>query len=128
MLDEMHKTISMSELLRNPERVATDVEQTGAIYRVTRRGHRSLVLMDKQFLDGWIAAIEFMQRPNWREEWEEAQRDIAEGRLYDLDDVLKELGLEDAPHRSRKPSARRAATTRRAKGRKRATRAARHAE
>ncbi len=117
MLEGMKKTISMSVLAKHPERIAKDIETAGTIYRITRGRRQSMLLMDTRHFESWMVAIELMQRPNWREEWDAASRDIAEGRLYDLDDVLAELGLDTPAARKRKKAARRPARTRRRKGR-----------
>jgi hypothetical protein len=64
--------------------------------------------MDEQYLNGWIAAIDEMSRPGWREMHDRAMRDMAAGRGRDLDDVVKEL--EGSPVRGvarrRKPDRR----------------------
>jgi PHD/YefM family antitoxin component YafN of YafNO toxin-antitoxin module len=117
MLEEMKKTISMSQLAKDPERIAKDVETTGTVYRITRGRNKSMMLMDAGYFEAWKVTLEFMQRPNWREEWAEAERQVANGELYDLDDVLAELGLETPAERRRKKAARRPTAARRGKGR-----------
>ncbi|HEX8111250.1 MAG TPA: hypothetical protein VF516_26155 [Kofleriaceae bacterium] len=52
-----------------------------------------------QYLRGWMAALDEMRRPDWREVYDQTSRDIAAGRGRDLETVAQELGLESrSPH------------------------------
>jgi len=102
----MEKIISVTDLVRNATRIADEIE-AGAVYRVTRGGRGSMVLMSDEDYQGWMAAIDLMRRPNWREELAESRRDAAAGRGLSLDHVVKELGLEDLPHPARRKPAKR---------------------
>jgi hypothetical protein len=53
-----------------------------------------MVLVDNEYYEGWMAAIDEMRRPDWREALEETRRDAAAGRGRSLDVIAKELGLE----------------------------------
>ena len=119
MLIDMEKTISMAELTRNAERIAKDIETAGTVYRVERPGHRSMLLIDLDYFDGRIAALEFMQmHPNWREEIEEGRREFREGKCIPLDLALRELGLDEpSPKTKRAKATRRSARARRTKSR-----------
>ena len=111
MLEEMRKTISLAQLAKNPERIARDIDSCGAVYHVKRPGRRDMLLMDEEYFEGWLVAIELMQRPNWREELEQSRRDAEAGRGRDLEEVVKELGLDrPAQQRRRRPAARTART------------------
>ena len=44
----MQKIISATDLVRNMSRVAEDVESSGTIYRITRGGRGSMVLVDEE--------------------------------------------------------------------------------
>lgn len=108
----MEKIISVTDLVRNAAAIAEEIETSGTVYRVTRNGRGSMVLVDETYFNGWMAALDEMRRPDWREAWAETSRDIAANRGRDLDVVARELGLEGSTHRKgRKPAAR--ATTRR---------------
>jgi len=126
MLDQMQKTISLAKFVRSAKHVTNEVE-SGAIYRIRSRRNRSVLLVDEERYEGWMAAFEFMQRPNWRAELDEAERDAVEGRLYDLSDVLREFGLEDTRHRKSAKADRKPARPRGAKRRKRASHTSRRA-
>ena len=107
----------MTDLVRNVASIAREVESEGTVFRITRGGRGSMVLVDNEYFEGWMAAIDEMRRPNWQETLAEARRDAAAGRGRSLDAVAKELGLERSPAaKSRKP-ARRAPGPRRAKNR-----------
>lgn len=46
---------------------------------------------DDAYFEGWKAAIELMQRPNWRDEWARSESELAQGRGRELSEVLTEL-------------------------------------
>jgi PHD/YefM family antitoxin component YafN of YafNO toxin-antitoxin module len=103
----MERIISVTDLVRNAARIAREIETEGTVYRITRGGRGSMVLVDEEYFDGWMAALDEMRRPGWREALEEARRHVAEGRGRSLDMIAKEMGFEGSTHRqSRKPAAR----------------------
>lgn len=91
---QMERIISMTDLVRNAARIAKDVESEGTIYRITRGGRSSMVLVDNEYYEGWMATIDEMRRPDWREALAQGRRDAAAGRGRSLDVIAKELGLE----------------------------------
>lgn len=111
MLVDMQKTISMSTLAKDAERIAKDIETRKTLYRVKRTGGSDIMLMDRDHYEGWIATVEFvMQHPNWRDELEEGDRQYRNGEWRLFEDVLKDLGIEvPAPQASRREAARRTA-------------------
>ncbi len=113
----MERIISVTDLVRNAARIAKEVESEGTVYRITRGGRGSMVLVDREYYAGWRAAIAEMRRPDWREALTEGRRDAAAGRGRSLDVIAKELGLEGSPHPKGRAPARRVAPARRAKGR-----------
>jgi PHD/YefM family antitoxin component YafN of YafNO toxin-antitoxin module len=113
----MQKIISITDLVRNMTRVAEDVERAGTIYRVTRGGRGSMVLVDEEYFEGWLAAIDEMRRPDWREVYAETSRDIDSRRGRNLDVVARELGLEGPSNAQGRRAASRPARRGRAKGR-----------
>jgi PHD/YefM family antitoxin component YafN of YafNO toxin-antitoxin module len=120
MLEDMEKkTISVSELAKNAERIARDVDASGTVYHIKRRGRSGMLLMDHDYYLAWRDAIELMQRPNWREELEQSRRDFAAGRYRDLEDVVKELGLDRAAQPRRRAAASRPARPGRTKSTRR---------
>jgi PHD/YefM family antitoxin component YafN of YafNO toxin-antitoxin module len=113
----MEKIISVTDLVRNTASIAREVETEGTVYRITRGGRGSMVLVDEAYFNGWMAALDEMRRPDWRAVHDQTSRDIAAGRGRGLDAVAKELGLEGRPHTVRRRTARRPARPRRPKGR-----------
>lgn len=115
MLDEMRKTISMSELAKNAERIAQDIEARGTIYRIKRPGKRRLMLVDSQYVERWRETVEVLaQHPNLEHELAGGDREYREGTCVQLEDVMRELGIEAPPdHASRRTTTRRASSRRR---------------
>jgi PHD/YefM family antitoxin component YafN of YafNO toxin-antitoxin module len=121
----MRKTVSMAQLARHMERIANDIEAKGTVYRIKRPGHPTMLLMDDQYFDGWMAVIDIMRMPNWREQWDESNRQIAEGRGRELETIVRELGLDRPTVRNGRGTARRTSVRRNAKGLGRSPRAGR---
>lgn len=111
----MEKIISVTDLVRNAASIAREVEAEGTVYRITRGGRGSMVLVDETYFNGWMAALDEMRRPDWREVYDETTKAIAQDRGKDLDMVVKELGLEGSSHRTRRKPARRTSASRRRK-------------
>jgi PHD/YefM family antitoxin component YafN of YafNO toxin-antitoxin module len=113
----MDKIISVTDLVRNAARIAEDVETSGAVYRITRGGRGSMVLVNEDYFDGWMAALDEMRRSDWREVCGETSADISAGRGRPLDHVVQELALDDLPDAKGRSAAPRAARARRKKDR-----------
>jgi PHD/YefM family antitoxin component YafN of YafNO toxin-antitoxin module len=113
----MERIISITDLVRNAAKISEEIEAFGTIYRVTRGGRGSMVLVSDEYFEGWMHALDEMSRPDWQEVRARAQRDIAAGRGRSLDAIAKELGLEDPPHARRRTAASRPARRPRAKNR-----------
>jgi hypothetical protein len=77
----------------------------------------SMGLVDERYFNSWMAALDEMRRPDWREVHAETTQAIAQDRGKDLDVVVKELGLEGSARRTPSKPARRPARPRRRKGR-----------
>lgn len=111
ILGEMpkHKTVSMSDLSEHAERIATDIETSGAVYRINRRGHKAMVLADLDYVRGLLATLDFLNaHPNWKEELAEHER----LGYMPLDQWLQEHGLDTKgrPLRNRSSATRRTST------------------
>jgi len=74
------KTISMRELSSNAERIATDIDSSGTMYRIKRRGHKNLMLVDENELP-LLQYLDFMfKSPRSQAEFVRLAR-IGRGRL-----------------------------------------------
>ncbi|MBI2893578.1 MAG: type II toxin-antitoxin system Phd/YefM family antitoxin [Deltaproteobacteria bacterium] len=113
----MERIISVTDLVRNAARIAEDVETAGTVYRITRGGRGSMVLVDEEYFDGWMAALDEMRRKDWQVAWAETSRDIAARRGRSLDAIMKEHSLEGPPHPKSREPAPRSSRARRAQGR-----------
>ena len=115
----MEKIISVTDLVRNAASIAREVAAEGTVYRITRGGRGAMVLVDKEYFDGWMAAIEEMQRPDWREVLEETRRDVSAGRGRTLDSssAHPRTFCIAAPRAGSRKPARRASRNRRKKSR-----------
>jgi len=78
------KIISVTDLVRNAASIAREVEAEGTVYRITRGGRSSMVLVDEESVNGWMAALDEMRRPAWREVHDQTSRDIAARRGRNL--------------------------------------------
>jgi len=114
---KMQRIISVTDFVRNAARIAKDIERKGTIYRITRGGRSSMVLVDTEYYQGWMAAIDEMRRRDWREVLAEGHRDAAAGRGRSLDVIAQELGLEGSPRPKSRPPTRRTPRTSRKKSR-----------
>ena len=119
ILQEMLKTISMSELTKHAERIARDIEATGTVYRIKRPGKSRLMLISDQDLQRWRETVEFLaQHPNLAQELADGDREHRAGKFVPFEEVLRELGLEaPAPKTRSRKTARRVTGGRRPKSR-----------
>jgi PHD/YefM family antitoxin component YafN of YafNO toxin-antitoxin module len=113
----MERSASLTDLVRNAAAIAREISTEGTVYRITCGGRGAMILVDEEYFDGWMAAIEEMQRPDWREVLAETKRDVAAGRDRTLDSIVKEKGLEGSVHASDRKPARRASRIRHKKSR-----------
>ncbi|HTL32706.1 MAG TPA: hypothetical protein VL326_06265 [Kofleriaceae bacterium] len=85
------KTISMRELSTNAERIATDIDSSGAMYRIKRRGHKTLMLIDEEELP-LLQYVDFMfKTPRAQAEF---MRLAMIGRSRLEQEYLREQGLD----------------------------------
>jgi PHD/YefM family antitoxin component YafN of YafNO toxin-antitoxin module len=110
----VQKIISVTDFVRNATRIADEIEKDGTVYRITRGGRGSLVLVDEEYFEGWMAALDEMSRPGWKALLDTSRGEVDTGHGKDLETVAKEMKLEGKAHTHRRTAAPRA----RAKGRK----------
>lgn len=103
MLQEMRKNISLADFAKNAERIAQDIDASGTVYCIKRRGKAGIMLVDASQYE----AMQQLQHAHWRERLAQSQRDFAAGRDRDLEEIARELGLDrPAQPRRRSPASR----------------------
>jgi hypothetical protein len=73
----------------------------------------SMGLADERYLNSWMAALDEMRRPDWREVHDETTKAIAQDRGEDLDVIVKVLGFDGSSRRTRSKPTRRPVRPRR---------------
>jgi antitoxin YefM len=61
-------------------------------YEINLRGHKPVVLISKEELDGWRETLDIMSNP---EEVEAIRIGLKSKKTYSLKEVLKEIGLDE---------------------------------
>jgi len=62
-------------------------------YEINLRGHKPVVLISKDELDGWLETLDIMSNP---EEVEAIRLSRKSKKTYSFEQVKKELGLDEA--------------------------------
>lgn len=62
---------------------------------ITVKGIPEVVIMSKEEYDSWIATIETLSDPELMASIRQSEKDFKAGRYTSLEEVIKELGLED---------------------------------
>lgn len=63
-------------------------------YVITVNGKRAAVLMSAEEFESWKETLEIMSDPKLMKDLKEAEEDVKAGRVYDFEDVKKELGID----------------------------------
>ena len=121
------KAISLTQLAKNPEVVARDIDTSGAIYRIKCPGQRMMVLMHEEAFEGWLVVAELSGNPDVQAQLEQSRRDSAAGLGRTLDEIEKERGLDRQAATRRIGAASRSTSPGRAKGTRRSPRSRRRA-
>lgn len=100
MLEELRKNISLADFTKNAARIADDIDASGTVYCIKRRGKPGIMRMDASHYE----AMQQWHNAHWRERLAQSQRDFAAGRGRDLEEIAKELGL-DRPAQPRRRGA-----------------------
>jgi hypothetical protein len=97
MLDDVKKTISLAKLAKHAEQIADDIERSGTVYRLTRRGHQPILLVPHDYARSVAATAAFKRRhPAWRAELEQDDRALRTGQTVTLEELTTELGIRTA--------------------------------
>lgn len=88
------KTYSISEIREEITRLPEQFEQEPGAVTVTRHGKPILAILPWELYESIMETIEIMGDIESMAAFRQGVRDIEEGRVKPLDDVLKELGWE----------------------------------
>ena len=99
--------VGIRQLARNASAIIHDVSKTGKPTVVTDRGKPVGVIypFDEEDLEDYILA----NSPELAKRLERADRDIAEGKMISLEELLTRFGVEDATVASSRPDEARSA-------------------
>lgn len=90
------RTVSLSEAKDKLSAFVDDAERTQEIYRITRHGHASAVIVSADYLDSLHETLELLSQPEVIADLRESEADFAAGRVVSGDHLRAEYGL---PHR-----------------------------
>ena len=84
-------TLPVAEARANFSKLVDAASTTHERFEITRNGARAAVLLGADDYDGLMETLEILSDPELMAEIREADRDIAEGRVRGLDEVVAEL-------------------------------------
>lgn len=87
-------TYSMSEIREQITRLPEQFEQELETVTVTRHGKPVMAILPWELYESIMETLEIMGDAELMAAFRQGVKDIAEGRIKPLDDVLKELGWE----------------------------------
>lgn len=88
-------TVSATQARANLYDLIDKVAISGKSVGITKKGETRAVLINPDELSGMIATIETLSDPELMAQIKESEEDIKAGRVYDWEDIKKELGLGD---------------------------------
>ena len=88
------KTYSISEIREVITRLPEQFEKEPGVVMVTRHGKPTMAILPWELYESIMETLEIMSDAELLAAFRQGVRDIEEGRVKPLDDVLKELGWE----------------------------------
>jgi antitoxin YefM len=88
------KTYSISEIREEITRLPEQFEQEPGAVTVTRHGKPVMAILPWELYESIMETLEIMGDAELMAAFRQGVKDIEEGRVKPLDDVLKELGWE----------------------------------
>lgn len=104
-------TVSATNARANLYDLIDKVSASGKSVAITNKGETKAVLISPEELRSWEVTMEVMQDKELMDQIRESEKDIKAGRVYDWEDIKKELGL-DAPSKVNKQGKKRAKKSR----------------
>ncbi len=90
----MIKTLPITEARNKLPTLVNDANKKLDEYVITVNGKRAAVLMSAEEFESWKETLEIMSDPKLMKDLKEAEEDVKAGRVYDFEDVKKELGID----------------------------------
>lgn len=103
----MTKTLSLTQARAQFPTLVEKVGKYSDEYVITVRGTPAAILMSTAEYESWVETFEIMSDPGLMKAIKQGEEDIKKGRIYDLDDVAKELGF-GVPSKNNRKSKKRA--------------------
>jgi antitoxin YefM len=88
------KTISATKARANWYDLIDEVASTGKRVVITNKGETKAVLISSEELESLEETNEILADKKLMRDLKQAEKDVKEGRVYDWEDVKKELGLD----------------------------------
>jgi prevent-host-death family protein len=84
-------TIPLTEAKKNLPKIVRDVQEQGKVYSLTRRGRPAAVIMSEEDYRSIKETLEVLSDPEEIKGIKRGRREIAAGRVVDLEDLLERL-------------------------------------
>lgn len=94
-------TVSATQARAHFYELIEEVSASGKYVGITNKGKTKAILISPEELRSWEVTLEVMNDPELMEQLKESEKDIKAGRIYDWEEVKKELGL-DVPNKVNK--------------------------
>lgn len=96
MKSSLPSTMTASDARTNFYDIAEEASKNSRRFTVSLHGKPSVVIMSLEDLDGLEETIEIMSDPELVESIKRGEEDIKAGRVYTLDEVIKDLKLNES--------------------------------
>lgn len=90
----MIKTLPITDARNNLPKLVENASKRLDEYVITVNGKPTAVLMSADEFESWKETLEILSDPKLMKDLKEAEEDIKAGRVYDWEDVKKELGID----------------------------------
>lgn len=87
-------TVSVTQARSNLYDLIDEVATSGKMVGITNKGETKAVLVSEEEWNAMKVTLETLSDSELMEQLKESEKDIKAGRIYDWEDVKKELGLD----------------------------------
>jgi len=91
----MIKTLPITEVRNNLPKLVDNAQKKLDEYVITVNGKPAAILISNDEYESLKETLEIMSDPKLMKNIREAEEDVKAGRVYDWDEVKKELGWDD---------------------------------